>query len=59
MMQIGSGNSTKIARKAINDQKLKTKITSIDPHPRIEIDLICITAYEPLSKNWILNCLKN
>ena len=40
-VEIGSGNSTKFARRAINDQKLKTKITSIDPHPRNEIDLIC------------------
>ena len=37
-LEIGSGNSTKIARLAINDGKLATKITSIDPKPRIEID---------------------
>ena len=40
-MEIGSGNSTKFARKAINDFDLETKITSIDPHPRVEIDSIC------------------
>jgi len=39
--EIGSGNSTKFARKAINDHKLRTKITSIDPNPRAEIDDIC------------------
>ena len=40
-IEIGSGNSTKFARKAIKDHNLKTKITSIDPYPRNEIDLIC------------------
>lgn len=37
-IEVGSGNSTKVARKAINDHKLKTKITSIDPFPRANID---------------------
>ncbi len=37
-VEIGSGNSTKIARKAIQDQKLATRITSIDPFPRASID---------------------
>lgn len=37
-IEVGSGNSTKVARKAINDGKLKTKITSIDPFPRANID---------------------
>jgi len=41
--EIGSGNSTKFARKAINKHHLKTKITSFDPHPRAEIDAICDT----------------
>jgi len=40
-VEIGSGNSTKFARKAIKDHNLKTKITSIDPYPRNDIDLIC------------------
>lgn len=39
--EIGSGNSTKFARQAIIDQKLRTKITSFDPQPRAEIDSIC------------------
>ena len=39
--EIGSGYSTKFARKAILDHNLRTKITSIDPHPRDEIDSIC------------------
>jgi hypothetical protein len=37
-IEIGSGNSTKVCRKAINDASLKTKITSIDPYPRANID---------------------
>lgn len=37
-IEIGSGNSTKVARKAINDNKLSTEIISIDPFPRANID---------------------
>lgn len=40
-LEIGSGYSTKFARKAIIDQNLNTKIISIDPCPRCEIDSIC------------------
>lgn len=41
--EIGSGNSTKFARRAIIDHNLKTRITAIDPHPRAEIASICDT----------------
>lgn len=37
-IEIGSGNSTKVARKAIKESNLKTEITSIDPFPRANID---------------------
>jgi hypothetical protein len=40
-MEVGSGNSTKFARKAISDHSLDTRIVSIDPCPRAEIDKIC------------------
>lgn len=40
-IEIGSGNSTKFARKAIRDHQLRTRIVSIDPHPRAEIDRLC------------------
>ena len=40
-LEIGSGNSTKFARHAIAQGGLDTKIVSIDPHPRAEIDAIC------------------
>ncbi len=39
-IEIGSGNSTKVVRKAIKDYGLQTKIVSIDPQPRAEIDLL-------------------
>lgn len=40
-MEIGSGNSTKFARRAISHFNLRTKIISIDPQPRAEIDALC------------------
>ena len=40
-VEVGSGNSTKFARQAISDHRLRTKITSIDPHPRAVIDSRC------------------
>lgn len=39
--EIGSGYSTKVARSAVKNRSLKTKIVSFDPHPRDEIDSIC------------------
>ncbi|MDP8241054.1 MAG: class I SAM-dependent methyltransferase [Candidatus Hatepunaea meridiana] len=43
LIEIGSGNSTKFARQAIRDNKLETRIVSIDPQPRAEINSICDT----------------
>ncbi len=40
-LEIGSGTSTKFARKAIRDHSLRTRIISIDPCPRAEIDALC------------------
>ena len=37
-IEIGSGNSTKVAYKAKSEQRLNTEIISIDPMPRAEID---------------------
>lgn len=39
-VEIGSGNSTKVARKAIREGGLDTQITSIDPYPRAQIDAL-------------------
>jgi hypothetical protein len=41
LIEIGSGNSTKFARHAITERKLRTKIVSIDPQPRAEVDGLC------------------
>lgn len=39
-IEVGSGNSTKVAFKAIRENNLNTQIISIDPKPRTEIDSI-------------------
>lgn len=40
-LEVGSGNSTRFARRAISDHGLDTHITSIDPEPRAECDSLC------------------
>lgn len=40
-VEVGSGNSTRFVRRAILDFNLRTKIISVDPEPRAEIDAIC------------------
>ena len=40
-MEVGSGVSTRVARRAIREHQLRTRITSIDPRPREEIDSLC------------------
>jgi hypothetical protein len=40
-LEVGSGNSTKFARRAISDRNLATRIVSIDPSPRAEINGLC------------------
>jgi len=40
-LEVGSGYSTKFARKAIADHGLRTRIISIDPYPRADIDALC------------------
>ncbi len=39
-VEIGSGNSTKVVRKAIIDGNCDTQVVSIDPYPRASIDSI-------------------
>lgn len=41
LIEIGSGFSTKFARRAIRDHRLETQLISIDPEQRTEIDAIC------------------
>jgi hypothetical protein len=40
-LEVGSGYSTMFARRAIEDFGLPTRIVSVDPRPRAEIDAIC------------------
>lgn len=44
-VEVGSGNTTKFAAKAIKDNKLRTELISIDPCPRAEIDALCNKLY--------------
>jgi len=41
MVEVGSGVSTKYARRAVSRYGLRTHLTSIDPQPRNEIDRLC------------------
>ena len=43
LVEIGSGNSTKVARRAIADHGTGTRLTSIDPEPRAAIDRLADT----------------
>lgn len=40
-VEVGSGESTRFARRAVADFGLATRIVSIDPAPRAEIDALC------------------
>ena len=40
-IEVGSGTSTRVAARAIRDHQLRTRIVSIDPQPRAEIDSLC------------------
>ncbi|MEJ7582550.1 MAG: class I SAM-dependent methyltransferase [Acidimicrobiales bacterium] len=40
-IEIGSGYSTPFARRAIESFSVRTRITSIDPVPRLEVDAAC------------------
>lgn len=37
IIEVGSGNSTRLMRQAIKDGGLQTHLTCIDPHPRVEM----------------------
>ena len=41
LLEVGSGWSTRVARRAITDLDLPTRLVSIDPSPRAEVDRIC------------------
>jgi hypothetical protein len=56
-LEVGSGNSTKFVRRAINDLELSTRIVSIDPHPRAEVDQLCDTVIRKPLENTDLGLL--
>jgi hypothetical protein len=62
-VEVGSGNSTKVAYKAKSDHQLATKIISIDPHPRAEIDALSDTVirepFENVDYEIIFNLQEN
>lgn len=58
-IEIGSGNSTKVAFKAIQDQKLRTEILSVDPQPRAEIDRLANTIIRKPFENTDLETILN
>lgn len=37
VVEVGSGNSTKIIRQAARDERFEMRIISIDPHPRVDV----------------------
>ena len=41
VVEIGSGWSTRVARRAATDHGLDTRLVSIDPEPRVEVDELC------------------
>ena len=45
IIEVGSGNSTKVMRQAIIDGSLETRLISIDPHPRTGIDHLSDECY--------------
>jgi Methyltransferase domain len=50
-LEVGSGYSTKVVRRAIKDHGLHTRIVSIDPNPRAEVDSLCDEVVrQPLEK---------
>ena len=61
-VEVGSGNTTLFASASIKDNNLRTKIISIDPFPRREIDELCDTVYRVPLENMDLEffeCLSN
>lgn len=40
-VEVGSGHSTRFARRAVDDHQTGTSITSIDPMPRAVVDSLC------------------
>lgn len=56
-VEVGSGNSTQVAHKAVQDHELDTRIISIDPFPRAQIDHladeIIRKPFETVDSSWL------
>ena len=63
IIEVGSGFSTRVMRRAIENGKLHTKITSIDPHPNTSVqpysDEYVKSPVEDVEPSKILNLLKD
>lgn len=59
IIEIGSGNSTKVIAAAINENHIDTHLTSIDPKPRAYIDDISDSIIREPLENIDLNEIKN
>ena len=61
IVEVGSGFSTRVMRRAINDGKLSTKITSVDPHPNTSVqpysDCYIEAPVEDVDTSQLLNLL--
>lgn len=52
LLEVGSGFSTKLARRVVRARGLQTRIISIDPRPRAEVDPLCDEVIrQPLEKS--------
>jgi hypothetical protein len=50
-LEVGSGNSTKFVRRAIQDHGLRTRIESVDPEPRADVQAIAdVLTRQPLER---------
>ncbi len=62
-IEVGSGNSTKVAQLARSNHKLRTKFTSIDPFPRAEIknlvDEVHEKKFENINYDFVLDLKEN
>ena len=58
-IEIGSGNSTKFVRQSIKDNNLRTKIISIDPSPRANIDKLCDEIHRTKCEDMDLSIFEN
>ena len=57
-VEVGSGNTTLFAAQSIRDNNLRTKIISIDPFPRSDIDNLCYKSHRTSLEDMNLDFFK-